>query len=77
MLVLSRKPNEAVCVGQNITITVLGVRGGTIKLGIDAPPNVRILRGELSSFDAETPNDSPKPRKRRRIRETVGALDVA
>jgi carbon storage regulator len=48
MLVLSRKPGEEVVIGDGITVTVLEVVGGRIRLGIDAPDNVRILRGELA-----------------------------
>lgn len=50
MLVLTRKQGEKIKIGDNITVTVLGVRGGVLKLGIDAPPHVRILRGELSDW---------------------------
>jgi carbon storage regulator len=50
MLVLSRKPDEKLLIGGNITIKVLSVRGGVVKLGIDAPPHVRILRGELPNW---------------------------
>jgi carbon storage regulator CsrA len=50
MLVLSRKLNEKVCIGNHITVTVLAVRGGVVKLGIEAPANVRILRGELPNW---------------------------
>jgi carbon storage regulator len=50
MLVLSRKQGEEVKIGDHITVTVLGIRGGVVKLGIDAPPHVRILRGELSDW---------------------------
>jgi carbon storage regulator len=54
MLVLSRKQGEQIKIGEGITVTVLGVRGGVIKLGIDAPPHLRILRGELIEWTAET-----------------------
>ena len=47
MLVLSRKCGQTVCIGQDITITFLRVGGQVTKIGIDAPPLVRILRGEL------------------------------
>ncbi len=53
MLVLSRKQGEQIKIGDGITVTVLGVRGGVIKLGIDAPPHLRILRGELVEWTAE------------------------
>ena len=51
MLVLSRKLNEKIHLGDNITVTVLRVQGNTIRLGIDAPRDVRILRGELEPMD--------------------------
>ena len=47
MLVLSRKCGQTVCIGQDITITFLRVRGRITQIGIDAPSLVRILRGEL------------------------------
>lgn len=47
MLVLSRKPGEKVVIGGNITITVVDVNGGRVKIGIEAPAEVAILRGEL------------------------------
>lgn len=48
MLVLSRKVNEIIKIGDNVVVTVLSVKGGTIRLGIDAPKDVSILRGELT-----------------------------
>lgn len=48
MLVVTRKPNDAVLIGDNVRITVVSVRGGSVKIGIEAPPHVRILRDELS-----------------------------
>jgi len=47
MLVLSRKQEEKIVVGDNITITVLKIRGNTVRLGIDAPREVSVVRGEL------------------------------
>jgi carbon storage regulator len=48
MLVLSRKPGEKLHIGDDITITVLEVRGRTMKLGIEAPREVRVRRSELT-----------------------------
>lgn len=45
MLVLSRKPQETVVVGE-ATITIKGIRRGRVCLGIDAPKHIRIARGE-------------------------------
>ena len=47
MLVISRKKHEEVWVGDNIRIVVVGTRSGSVKLAIEAPPEVPILRGEL------------------------------
>ena len=47
MLVLSRKWNEAIVIDGNIRITVLGIRGNQIRLGIEAPNSVGIFREEL------------------------------
>ena len=53
MLVLTRKQNEAIVVGNSIKIVVLGIKGNTVRIGISAPDSVRILRGELPVWDAE------------------------
>lgn len=47
MLVLTRKLKEALLIGDDITVTVLSIDGDRIRLGIEAPPNVRIVRREL------------------------------
>lgn len=49
MLALSRKPNESIKIGENITITVVDVQGGKIKLGIEAPRDVPVMRSELEN----------------------------
>jgi len=50
MLVLSRKAGERIRIGDNITIVVNRVVGSRVSVGIEAPPNVRIVRGELELF---------------------------
>jgi carbon storage regulator len=47
VLVLTRRTEESVVIGGNIIVTVLGVEGEKVKLGIDAPREVTILRNEL------------------------------
>jgi len=53
MLVLSRKLNESIQIGENITITLIRVEGGKVRLGIDAPRDVRVLRSELEAHQAD------------------------
>ncbi|MCA9215939.1 MAG: carbon storage regulator CsrA [Planctomycetales bacterium] len=48
MLILSRKTNQQIHVGDDISITVVSVSGRRVKLGIDAPESVRIVRSELA-----------------------------
>lgn len=47
MLVLTRKPGEQIVIGNNIRITVVGVGPGRVKIGIEAPENVRVDRSEI------------------------------
>ena len=51
MLVLGREKGERVLIGDNIWVTVLKTGSGGVKLGIEAPSEVRILRGELVRKD--------------------------
>ena len=50
MLVLSRKQAESIKIGNDIVIKVLTTKRGVVKLGIEAPSNVRVLRAELTEF---------------------------
>lgn len=50
MLVLTRKIGEKIQIGDGITVTVLDVKGARVRIGIDAPDSVRIVRGELVEF---------------------------
>ncbi len=47
MLVLSRKLNETIVIGDNIRLTVVGIAGNQVRLGIEAPGDVKIMREEL------------------------------
>ena len=50
MLVLSRKTNESIIIGENIEILVVEIKGDQVKLGIKAPKDVSLYRGEI--YDA-------------------------
>ena len=60
MLVLTRKLKQKIQIGKNITITVLRVQGNSVRIGIEAPGDVRILRAELpvDFQDEDTESDS-------------------
>ena len=47
MLVLTRKIDEAIMLGDNVKVTVLGIDGDHVRLGIEAPKSLRIFRMEL------------------------------
>lgn len=47
MLILSRKENQSIMIGEDVEITVVSIKGDHIKLGIQAPKNVKVYRKEL------------------------------
>lgn len=70
MLILTRRISESVIIGDDVKITVLGVKGSQVRLGIDAPKSVSVHREEIyeriqqektgdesSSESTETPTD--------------------
>lgn len=57
MLVLSRKQEEQIRIGDQIVVTVLRIKGNTVKIGIDAPRAVRVVRTELP-LNAEAPEET-------------------
>ncbi len=63
MLVLSRRAGESIVLGEDITVTVLEVRGDVVRIGIDAPRSLKVHRAELlaqleeSNRQAASPSD--------------------
>ena len=51
MLILTRKTQESIIIGDDIEVIVLGVQGGQVKIGIEAPKDIKILRDELVGRD--------------------------
>lgn len=47
MLVLTRRTKEQICIGEGITVTVLGIQGGRVRLGIQAPREIDVNRQEV------------------------------
>jgi carbon storage regulator len=70
MLILTRRPGERVVIGDEVLVTVMGVSGHTVRLGIDAPRGVSIYREEIwlavkeenrAAAEAEADVMPPKP----------------
>lgn len=47
MLILTRKVGETVIIGEEVTVTVLGLKGNQVRLGINAPKNISVHREEI------------------------------
>ena len=47
MLVLTRKPGERIFIGDNVSVTVVEVKGDSVRIAVDAPREVKIYRGEI------------------------------
>lgn len=60
MLVLTRRINERIVIGDNIVVTVLEVHGDQVRLGIDAPREIKVFREEVILRDqARSSDDAP------------------
>ncbi len=53
MLVLSRKPGERIMIGEDVTVTVVRIGPNNVRIGIEAPRSMNIVREELQSGAAE------------------------
>lgn len=67
MLVLSRKPGEKILIGDNITVTVVEVVGNRVRIALDAPPHVSILRSELVEGHDRAPVVKGPPKRPREL----------
>ena len=66
MLILTRRVGESVVIGEDVTVTVLGVKGNQVRIGINAPKHVTVHREEIferikSGRDAETAGNTEEP----------------
>jgi len=50
MLILSRKTNEKIMIGDDISVSIIEIRGDQVRIGVDAPKSVKVFRQEV--FDA-------------------------
>ncbi len=72
MLVLSRKENESIVIDGHIKVTILEIRGSKIRLGIEAPQDVPVLRSELVNAAAKSVAIGPFV-----VSKTVASLAMA
>jgi carbon storage regulator len=61
MLVLSRKESERIRLGDSIVLTIVRVSGDKVRLGIEAPPDVLVLRDELQPHEQAALIESQQP----------------
>lgn len=68
MLILTRRIDEKILIGDDIVVCVLDIEGNRVKLGLDAPKNIAILREEIHQrYSGEAANDPtlvPEPKQR-------------
>ncbi len=55
MLVLSRKLNQEIHIGDNVVVRIISIKGNQVRLGIVAPPEVAVLREEILTKVPATP----------------------
>ncbi|MFC6288156.1 carbon storage regulator CsrA [Nocardioides sp. GCM10027113] len=72
MLVLSRRAGESVVIGDDVTISILEVRGDVVRVGISAPRSVAVHRAELLAQLEETNKSAASPSE-----DTVASLSEA
>jgi carbon storage regulator len=70
MLILTRRSGETIMIGDNVTITVLGVKGNQVRVGINAPKSIAVHREEIyeriqrernGRHEPSRSSDSPNP----------------
>ena len=61
MLVLTRRVNEQIQIGDQVSLSVVAIEGNKVRIGIDAPSNIKIIRGELLA-DRRKANANASPR---------------
>ncbi len=76
MLVISRKSEEFLKIGENIVVKIIKTSNGSVKIGIEAPGDLRVLRGELSGVVCELPKTKVQRERSTRWRELLEAERV-
>jgi len=79
MLVLSRKEGERISIGDNITLIVSKVSGNRVTIGIEAPRDVKVVRGELqlgaiTEFEFDSNSEAMEARPRATLRDFAASV---
>jgi carbon storage regulator len=61
MLVLSRRPGESININENIVVTIIEIRGDKVRLGIDAPKDIKVHRQEVAEAIAAKLTEESNP----------------
>lgn len=69
MLVLSRKKDDSIVIGENIRLEILKVSGNTVRIGIQAPREIEVLRGELAPYGISGDDNSEAKHRGKAVKE--------
>lgn len=61
MLVLSRREGEAIQIGDDVWVTIVRIRGSAVRIGIEAPRSMKVLRDDLEGYAEPGEGDSSNP----------------
>lgn len=77
MLVLTRKPNQQIRIGSDIVVTVVKVERNSIRIAIEAPRDVHILRGELERYEDSSPKNLNADGSKETVSESSSSFSPA